>query len=146
MSYFCPACWDDKAQHHWPTRSCFQGGVRNQFCHAGTTPMRQKMSFREVVPEANTQPPFSSLLLVVCVGEKKSDFVNIGIRKTAGDTSCCPKRWAWGHSTFSNLSFHIFFWLSLPYFTTLPWILPIVLAASTSKLFFSVRKGPASFP
>lgn len=91
---------------------------------------------------------FFPLLLAVCVGEKKSDFANTGIRKTARDNncSCYPKRWTRGHSTFSDLSFHIFFWLSLPYLTTLPWILPIVLAVPTHELFFSVKKGPASFP
>lgn len=65
-----------------------------------------------------------SLLLAVSVGEKKSDFANTGIRNTPGETSCYPKRWAWRHITFSNLSFHILFYCftTISYFTTLPWI------------------------
>lgn len=93
----------------WPTRICFQGGIWNQFCHVGTTPMRQRMSFREVEPETNRKTSFLSLLLAVGIREKKSDFANIGIRKTAGEINCYPKKWPWGHGTFANLSFHVSF-------------------------------------
>lgn len=56
-----------------------------------------------------TKFSFFSLLLAVGVREKKSDFANTGIRKTAVETNCYPKKWPWGHGTFADLSFHVSF-------------------------------------